>query len=100
MACTLESPCLNTDRYISKLKACQKSHPNDVKTCMGLSNECAKCIEGIDPNDIHQKCCSSDPQEFVDDFFKKNLMWVIPVMVIGVLIIIVLIFLLISALFL
>ena len=100
MSCTFEAACLNTDKYKDKLEACKKTNPNNVNVCMGLSNECMSCIQGLAPGEIHSKCCSTDPNEFVESFFKTNMKWLIPVIVIGGLFLLVLIILLVSALFL
>lgn len=92
MACVFESRCLSNDRYQSKVNACKKQFADseEVENCIGLSNECRNCIENnISSNtDIQSKCCYKDPQDLIENFFKKNMIWIIPVVVISALIVI------------
>lgn len=93
MACIFESGCLSKDIYQSKVNACKKKfvHDNEeVENCIGLSDECRNCIESsISSNtDIQSKCCYKDSQDLVENFFKKNMSWIIPVVVISVLLVI------------
>ena len=93
MACIFESGCLSKDRYQSKVNACKKQFRDDneeLENCIGLSVECSNCIENsISSNtDIQSKCCYKNPQDLIENFFKKNMSWIIPVVVISGLIVI------------
>jgi hypothetical protein len=101
MACILESPCLSKSKYQDKLDACKKKYTGkELEECMGLSDECLSCMGGLSSNiDIHSKCCSTDSQEFVEGFFKKNMVWFIPLVVVSGTMIISLIALLLWAVF-
>lgn len=92
MSCIFESGCLSKDRYQSKVNACKKQFAGDneeLENCIGLSNECRDCIESsISSNtDIQSKCCYKDSED-IENFFKKNMNWIIPVVVISVLLVI------------
>lgn len=97
-----ESGCLSKDRYEDKVNACKQKYGDnneELEKCLGLSNDCRSCIEdSISSNtDIQSRCCYKDSREFIEDFFKKNMTWVIPVIVISSLIVLgLIIFLIIS----
>lgn len=97
MTCTFESSCLDINKYTDKLNACMKKYLDhkDIEKCMGLSGECISCMGGLKADkNIQSKCCATDPQKFIDNFFKKNMVWFISVVVIGGLLILGLIILL------
>lgn len=96
-----ESRCLSKDIYEDKVNACKKQFAGDfnieeLDKCIGLSPNCKNCIDySISSNtDIHSKCCRDDTHPLVEDFFEKNMNWVIPVIVITGLILLALIILL------